>query len=83
MLHAKLVREIFCVNVKVVERIYREERLWLRHTKRKEISREGRGRAWCSIAPNQRWFSTSAVTRWPMAKSYAQAIADKQERDVK
>ena len=30
MLHAKLVREGFRVNVKVVERIYREERLWLR-----------------------------------------------------
>jgi hypothetical protein len=27
MLHAKLVREGFRVNVKVVERIYREERL--------------------------------------------------------
>jgi putative transposase len=27
MLHAKLVREGFKVNVKVVERIYREERL--------------------------------------------------------
>ena len=32
MLHAKLVREGFKVNVKVVERIYREERLWLRRT---------------------------------------------------
>jgi putative transposase len=42
MLHAKLVREGFRVNVKVVERIYREERLWLRRTKRKKIPREGR-----------------------------------------
>ena len=39
MLHAKLVREGFKVNVKVVERIYREERLWLRRTKRKKIPR--------------------------------------------
>jgi putative transposase len=36
MLHTKLVREGFKVNVKVVERIYREERLWLRRTKRQE-----------------------------------------------
>lgn len=55
MLHAKLVREGFTVNVKVVERIYREERLWLRRTKRKKIPREGREGAWCPIAPNQRW----------------------------
>lgn len=55
MLHAKLVRENFRVNVKVVERIYREERLWLRRTKRKKIPREGREGAWCPIAPNQRW----------------------------
>lgn len=40
MLHAKLVREGFKVNVKVVERIYREERLWLRRTKRKKIPKE-------------------------------------------
>ena len=55
MLHAKLVREGFKVNVKVVERLYREERLWLRRTKRKKIPREGREGAWCPIAPNQRW----------------------------
>ncbi len=55
MLHAKLVREGFKVNVKVVERIYREERLWLRRTKRKKIPREGREGAWCPIAANQRW----------------------------
>ena len=55
MLHAKLVREGFRVNVKVVERLYREERLWLRRTKRKKIPREGREGAWCPIAPNQRW----------------------------
>ena len=54
MLHAKLVREGFRVNVKVVERIYREERLWLRRTKRKKIPREGREGAWCPIAANQR-----------------------------
>ncbi|MBW7057982.1 IS3 family transposase, partial [Paracoccus bogoriensis] len=51
MLHAKLVREGFRVNVKVVERIYREERPWLRRTKRKKIPREGREGAWCPIAP--------------------------------
>ena len=55
MLHAKLAREGFGVNVKVVERIYREERLWLRRTKRKKIPREGREGAWCPIATNQRW----------------------------
>lgn len=55
MLHAKLVREGFRGNVKVVERLYREERLWLRRTKRKKIPREGREGAWCPIAPNQRW----------------------------
>ena len=49
------VREGFKVNVKVVERIYREERLWLRRTKRKKIPREGREGAWCPIAANQRW----------------------------
>ena len=47
MLHAKLVREGFKVNVKVVERIYREERLWLRRTKRKKIPKEGREGGWC------------------------------------
>ena len=55
MLHAKLVREGFRVNVKVVERLYREERLWLCRTKRKKIPREGREGAWCPIASNQRW----------------------------
>jgi putative transposase len=55
MLHAKLVREGFRVNVKVVERIYREERLWLRRTKRKKIPQEGREGAWCPVAANQRW----------------------------
>lgn len=54
MLHAKLVREGFKVNVKVVERIYREERLWLRRTKRKKIPREAREGSWCPIAANQR-----------------------------
>lgn len=55
MLHAELVREGFKVNVKVVERIYREERLWLRRTKRKKIPKEGREGGWCPIAANQRW----------------------------
>ena len=55
MLHAKLVREGFKVNVKVVERIYREERLWLRRTKRKKIPKQAREGSWCPIAANQRW----------------------------
>lgn len=55
MLHAKLVREGFKVNVKVVERIYREERLWPRRTKRKKIAKEGREGGWCPIAANHRW----------------------------
>jgi putative transposase len=55
MLHAKLVREDFKVNVKVVERIYREERLWLRRTKRKKIPKQAREGSWCPIAANQRW----------------------------
>ena len=55
MLHAKLVREGFKVNVKVVEHIYREERLWLRRTKRKKFPKEGREGGWCPIAANQRW----------------------------
>ncbi len=38
MLHARLVREGFKGNVKVVERIDREERLWLRRSKRKKIA---------------------------------------------
>ncbi len=55
MLHAKLVREGFRVNVKVVERLYREERLALRRRKRKKIPRGVREGAWCPIAANQRW----------------------------
>jgi len=55
MLHAKLVREGFAVNVKVVARIYREERLWLRRAKRRRLPREGREGAWCPIAADQRW----------------------------
>ncbi len=42
MLHARLVREGFKGNVKVVERIDHEERLWLRQTRRKKIPGEGR-----------------------------------------
>ena len=55
MLHAKLVREGFKVNVKVVERVYREEGLQLRRRKRKKVPREGREGTWCPIAANQRW----------------------------
>jgi len=55
MLHAKLVREGFKVNVKVVERLYREERLTLRRRNRKKIPKGVREGAWCPIAANQRW----------------------------
>lgn len=55
MLHAKLVREGFKVNVKVVERLYREERLALRRRNRKKILKGVREGAWCPIVANQRW----------------------------
>ncbi|HHI82395.1 MAG TPA: transposase, partial [Rhizobiales bacterium] len=55
MLHAKLKQEGFLVNVKVVERIYRQERLALRRRNRKKIPKGAREGAWCPIAANQRW----------------------------
>ena len=55
MLHAKLKQERFKVNVKVVERLYNEERLSLRHRSRKKIPKGVREGAWCPIAANQRW----------------------------
>ena len=55
MLHAKLRQEGFTVNVKVVERLYNEERLVLRRRKRKKIPKGVREGAWCPIAANQRW----------------------------
>lgn len=55
MLHAKLRQEGFAVNVKVVERLYNEERLALRRRKRKKIPKGVREGAWCPIAANQRW----------------------------
>jgi len=64
MLHAKLARENFKVNVKVVERIYREERLWLRRTKRKKIPREGREGGWCRLPPTRGGHSISPATPW-------------------
>lgn len=72
MLHAKLVREGFTVNVKVVERIYREERLWLRRTKRKKIPKEGHEGSWCPIAANQRWsldFTSDALANGRMFRT--------------
>jgi len=42
-------------DVKVVQRLYCEERLWLRRTERKETPRETREGSWCPIAANQRW----------------------------
>jgi len=47
MLHAKLVREGFKVNIKVVERLYREERLALRRRKRKKTPKRTREGASC------------------------------------
>jgi len=55
MLHAKLRQEGFKVNVKVVERLYKEERLALRRRTRKKIPKGVRDGAWCPIAANQRW----------------------------
>ena len=55
MLHAKLRQEGFAVNVKVVERLYREERLALRRRTRKKIPKGVRDGAWCPVAANQRW----------------------------
>lgn len=43
------------MNVKVVERLYREERLALRRRIRKKIPKGMREGAWCPIAANQRW----------------------------
>jgi len=54
MLHARLVREGFAVNVKVVARIYREEGLWLRRVRRKRVPRGVREGSRCPIAANQR-----------------------------
>ena len=55
MLHAKLKQEGFNVNVKVVERLYGEERLALRRRNRKKRPKGVRDGAWCPIAANQRW----------------------------
>jgi len=55
VLHAKLVREGFRGNVKVVERLYREERLTLRRRNRKKIPKGVLEGAWCPIAAIQRW----------------------------
>ncbi len=55
MLHAKLRQEGFEVNVKVVERLYNEERLALRRRSRKKIPKGVRDGAWCPVAANQRW----------------------------
>ncbi len=55
MLHAKLGQEGFRVNVKVVERLYGEERRALRRRSRKKIPKGDREGAWCPIAANQRW----------------------------
>ncbi len=54
-LHAKLAQEGFDVSVKVVGRIYREERLALRRRTRKKLPKGVREGAWCPVAANQRW----------------------------
>ena len=51
MLHAKLGQEGFKVNVKVVERLYREERLTLRRRNRKK---NPQGRARRRLVPDRR-----------------------------
>ena len=43
------------MNVKVVERLYKEERLALHRRTRKKIPKGVRDGAWCPIAANQRW----------------------------
>ncbi len=55
MLHAKLRQEGFHVNVKVVERLYAQERLALRRRSRKKVPKGVREGAWCPVAANQRW----------------------------
>ena len=55
LLHAQLGREGFRASVKVVWRIYREEGLGLRRTRRKKIPLRVREGSRCPIAPNQRW----------------------------
>tara|TARA_R110000744_G_C19287146_1_gene554261 strand:- start:61 stop:927 length:867 start_codon:yes stop_codon:yes gene_type:complete len=55
LLHAKLGQEGFVVNVKVVERLYHEERLALRRRIHKKIPKGVREGAWCPVAANQRW----------------------------
>jgi len=47
MLHAKLRQEGFAMNVKVVERLYHEERLALRRRSRKKIPKGVREGASC------------------------------------
>lgn len=55
MLQAKLRQEGLEVNVKVVERLYTQERLALRHRSRKKVPKGVREGAWCPVAANQRW----------------------------
>jgi putative transposase len=56
MLAAKLRQEGFRVNHKVIERIYREERLALRRRPRKRFAKNmAREGAWCPVLADQRW----------------------------
>jgi hypothetical protein len=62
--NAKLRQEGFGENVKIVERLYSEERLALRRRSRKKIPKGVREGAWCPVAANQRWspdFTMDAV----------------------
>ena len=78
MLHAKLGQEGFKVNVKVVERLYREERLTLRRRNRKKIPKGVREGAWCPIwlqtPPTSGGAWTSPWMRSPTAGSSAPSI---------
>ena len=69
--HSKLVREGFRVDIKFVERLYREERLWLRWTKGKKIPHEGREGPGARSLPTSVGRSISPATRWPIAASSA------------
>jgi hypothetical protein len=59
------------VDIKFVERIYREERLWLRWTKGKKIPHEGREGPGARSLPTSVGRSISPATRWPIAASSA------------
>src|SRR5918997_1867736 len=54
-LHALLRRESFAANHKLVERLYREEKLAIRRRGRQKRGAGIMAGHWCPIAANQRW----------------------------